>query len=88
MRIREGYIMKKVGDGFVVVTVGRASTEFNGVIRMNGSGAFLWQSIMDGADTREKLVSAMLTRYDGLDEAAAARDLDEFLATVSFALEE
>ncbi len=88
MRIKEGYIMKKLGSGFVAVTVGEASEEFNGAIRMNGTGAFLWQSIADGADTREKLISAMLARYEGLDEATAAQDLDEFLQAVSFALTE
>lgn len=88
MRIKEGYVMKKLGSGYVVVTVGRASTEFNGAIRLNGTGAFLWQSILDGADTREKLVRAMLAEYEGVDEATAARDLDGFLAAVAFALEE
>ena len=87
MRIKEGYIMKKLGSGFVVVTVGPASAEFNGAIRMNGTGAFLWQSILDGASTREQLVSAMLEQYDGLDEATAAQDLDAFLGSISFALE-
>ncbi len=87
MRIREGYVMKKLGIGYVVVTLGEASRDFNGAIRMNGTAAFLWQSIADGADTREKLLSAMLARYEGLDEATAAQDLDGFLETLSFALE-
>ena len=72
----------------VVVTVGEASRDFNGVISMNPSGAFLWQSILEGADSREKLVRAMLERYEDLDEATARADLDEFLQTVAFALEE
>ena len=88
MRIKEGYIIRKLGLGFVVVTIGDASNEFNGLIRLNESGAFLWQSIMDGADTKKKLVAEMLDRYDGLDEETAEKDLDEFLATVAFALEE
>lgn len=87
MRIKEGYILKKLGSGFVVVTVGPASAEFNGVIRMNGTGAFLWQSILDGASTREQLISAMLAQYEGLDEATAAQDLNAFLDRISFALE-
>ena len=86
MKIKEGYIIKKLGIGYVVVTVGEASSEFNGLIRLNESGAFLWQSIVDGTDTRQNLISAMVNRYDNLDEAAAGRDLDEFLDTVSFAL--
>ena len=88
MRIKEGYIIKKLGIGYVVVTVGEASKDFNGLIRLNPSGAFLWQSILDGADTRKKLIDAMINQYDDLDETAAGKDLDEFLNSVSFALEE
>ena len=88
MRIKEGYIIKKLGIGYVVVTVGDASRDFNGVIRFNGTGAFLWQAIADGADTKQKLLDAMLAHYEGLDESTARADLDEFLETVAFALEE
>ena len=88
MRIKEGYIIKKLGSGFVVVTVGEASREFNGVIRLNETGAFLWQSIQDGADSREKLIQAMLDRYEDLDQETAKNDLDEFLGRVAFAVEE
>ena len=88
MKIKEGYIIKKLGSGYVVVTVGDASRDFNGVISLNQSGAFLWQSIQDGLDTREKLIRAMLDRYENVDEATAAADLEEFLNVVAFALEE
>lgn len=88
MRIKEGYILKKLGIGYVVVTVGEASKDFNGLIRLNPSGAFLWQSILDGADTRQKLIDAMVNHYEALDEVTACKDLDEFLDIVSFALEE
>ena len=88
MKIKKGFIMKKLGPGYVVVTVGAASREFNGMIRLDPAGAFLWQSILDGADTREKLVAAMLARYEDLDEATARADLDEFLDAVSLGLED
>ncbi len=88
MKIRKGFIIRKIDRGHVVVTVGQASKEFNGMIRLNPAGAFLWKSIQEGADTREKLVRAMLERYEDLDEATAKADLDEFLESVSIALEE
>ena len=88
MKIKEGYIIKKLGTGFVVVTIGQASKDFNGMIRLNTAGAFLWQSILDGKDSKEKLVQAMLERYEDLDEATARTDLDEFLDSVKIALEE
>ena len=63
MKIKEGYVIKKLGTGYVVVTVGDASRDFNGVISMNPSGAFLWQRILEGDDSREKLVRAMTPTY-------------------------
>ena len=88
MKIKDWYIMKKLGAGYVVVTVGQASKDFNGLIRFNPAGAFLWDTIRQGADTREKVIDAMLARYEDLDEAGAEQDLDEFLEKVSFALED
>ena len=88
MRIKEGYVIKKLGPDYVVVTVGEASNDFNGLIRLNASGAFLWQSILDGVDSRQKLVDAMVNFYDDLEKSSAEKDLDEFLDVVSFALEE
>ena len=88
MRIKEGYIIKKLGTGYVVVTVGDASRDFNGVISLNPAGAFLWQRSQDGAGSRQELIEAMRERYDDLDESIAGRDLDEFLEIVAFALEE
>ena len=88
MRIKEGYVINKLGDGYVVVTVGDASNDFNGVIRLNAAGAFLWQSIQDGVDSRQKLLQSMAERYDDFDEMIAGKDLDEFLEKIFFALEE
>ena len=88
MKIKEGFIIKKLGIGYIVVTVGDASMDFNGLIRLNETGAFLWQSIQDGADSREKLIQAMLDRYEDLDQETAKNDLDEFLGRVAFAVEE
>ena len=88
MKIKEGYIIKKLGAGFVVVTIGQASKDFNGMIRLNPAGAFLWNSIKEGADNKDKLVKLMLERYEDLDETTARADLDEFLDSVKIAIEE
>lgn len=88
MKIKDGYVINKLGRGFVVVTIGEASEEFHGVIRLNETSAFLWNSIQNGADTREKLIRVMTETYEGLDEDTARADLEEFLDSVAFALEE
>ena len=88
MKIREGYVINKLGDEFVVVTIGEASKEFNGLIRLNGVGAFLWNKIQEGADSKEKLVQVMIESFEGLDEVTAEKDLEEFLKRIEFALDE
>ena len=87
MKIKEGYIIKKLGAGHVVVTVGEASKDFNGLIRLNSVGAFLWKCIQDGADTKEKLLRTMVESFEGLDEATAKQDLEEFMEAIAFAIE-
>ena len=88
MRIKEGYVINKLGNGYVVVTIGKASKDFNGMIRLNPAGAFLWQQIQSGTDTKEKLDKAMTAYYDDLDEETAREDLEEFLENMEFALED
>ena len=87
MKIKDGYVINKLGDGYVVVTIGNAAKDFNGLIRLNDTGAFMWKSIQDGADTKEKLVDTTLSYYDGLDKETANDDVNDFLEQIRFALE-
>ena len=87
MKVKKDYIIKRVGSGYVVVTVGEASHEFNGMIRLNEAGAFLLKNLERGI-SREDLLQEMLSRYDDLSRENAEMDLDEFLEKVAFALDE
>ena len=88
MRIKKGYVIKRLAGWYVVVTVGEVGREFNGLIRMNETGAFIWNAILNGADTKEKVLSAMMSAYEDLDEVAAREDLDFFMKTAETALED
>lgn len=66
--------------------VGEASKEFNGMIRMNETGAFYWKELEQGI-TEDGLVAKMLERFEDLDEDTARRDLAEYLETMKIALE-
>ena len=66
MRIKEGYIIRKLGIGYIVVTVGDASDDFNGLIRLNEPGAFLWQEAPAESDGHA-LVRLFETFMDSCD---------------------
>ena len=81
MKRKDGFVMRKVGERWVVVAVGEASKKFNGMVRMNDSGAFLYRQLEE-EKTREELASAMMQEYD-IDEATALKGVDKFLETVA-----
>ena len=54
---------------------------------MNPWCAFYWEMLTRGA-TPDQLVAATLDRFDGVDEAAARQDVQEFLDSVGFALDD
>ncbi|MBQ3074312.1 MAG: PqqD family protein [Ruminococcus sp.] len=77
MKIKENFMLRKVADTYVVVPVGDAVAEFNGMINLNEAGAFLWQ-LLENETTAEQVVEALLQQYD-VDEATAKRDVDKFI---------
>ena len=78
MKIKEGFILRKVSEAYVVIAVGEAAKDFNGMITLNSTGAFLWEKLSQGCETKNQLVDALLDEYDVPGEIAAA-DVDKFL---------
>ena len=83
---KKGFILRKMGNEYMVVSVGAAGKDFNGIIRMNQTGAFFWKELSAGT-TEDELVKAAITHYDGLDEETARKDVRKFLETIAMALE-
>ncbi len=80
MKIKEGFIARKVGGQFAVVATGEASRTFNGVIHLNGCGGLLFSKLEMGTD-RESMVQAVLDIYE-IDRATAETDVDAFVASL------
>lgn len=78
MKVKPGYMIREVAGYNVVVPVGDATMNFNGMINLNETGAFLWKLLEEDTD-EEKLVGALLAEYD-IAEDAARRDVGEFIA--------
>lgn len=77
MKIKEDFLLREIAGEQVVIAVGKTAKSFNGMIRLNDTGAFLWQLLEKGAK-EETLVAALLDRYD-TDKETAHRDLASFL---------
>ena len=78
MKVKNGFILRKVGKQFVVAATGEASKNFNGMIRLNDEAAFAFGQLQGGT-TEEELVTALGEKYGG-NEEEVRMDVANFLA--------
>ena len=77
MKIKSGFIVKEIAGQYVVIALGAASKIFNGIIKLNDSGKFIWDKLAVGADN-DDIVNALLEEYD-VDRTVAEADVDKFI---------
>lgn len=80
MKIKEDFILRKVADTYVVVPVNNMTLDFNGIINLNETGAFLFGILQNGAE-KEELLEKMLEEYD-VSEEKASKDIEIFIDKV------
>ena len=64
MKMKDGFLLRNVSDAYVVVAVGEAAKNFNGMITLNETGAFLWEALTEGCADKKALVDKLLAEYD------------------------
>jgi hypothetical protein len=77
MKIKSGFVLRKIEEDYIVVSVGSRVKEFNGVINLNEPSAMLWQLLETGA-TEEQLVNKLLEVYN-VEKAVAEKDVSAFI---------
>ena len=81
MKIKKGFVIRKVGGDSVVVPVGEMSKKFHCMINLNETGAFLWQFYTED-HTLDDGVNALLNEYD-VEESLARADVEQFIKTIT-----
>ena len=78
MQIKKGLILRKIADVHVVVPTGESNIDFNGIITLNDTAAFLFQQLLLET-TKAALLAKLLEEYE-VDEKKAQVDIDTFCA--------
>lgn len=81
MKIKSGFILRSIAGCKVVVSVGERVLDFNGIINLNDTGAFLWKRLEAGA-TEDELVAAILENFTEVDEPTARESVRSFTKTL------
>lgn len=73
MKIIEGFKLRPLGKFFIVVGEGLQQVDFNKVVSLNSTAAFLWKSLENKEFEVEDVKRALLDEYE-IDEETASRD--------------
>lgn len=76
MKIKEGFLLRKVAGQMVVLPTGD-ELDLNMMITLNDTGAFLWERLQAETD-EDALVAALLGEYE-VDESTARRCVRDFV---------
>jgi len=77
LKIREGFVIRKIGGEILGVATGRAAEDFHGMLVLNETAREIWKGLETGkseADILEQIVE----RYD-VEEETAKRDMKNMI---------
>ena len=77
MKIKEGFILRKVGGSNVIVPTGNETNEFNGMITTNDTGAFIFEKLQSGMNSDE-IVKTITEEFE-IDSETATKDVEKFI---------
>ena len=77
MKLKNNFVLRRVAGAYMVLPLGQATVSFKGMLKLNESGALLWNALKNGADL-DGLVRALTAEY-AVSEDQAKEDVKEFL---------
>jgi len=80
MIIKEGFVLREICGCKVVSPEGLDLINFNKLIKLNDSAAFLWSSV-ESMDFTADTLAGLLVREYGIDMELALRDSNNLLAS-------
>ena len=75
MRLKEGFRLRPLGNEFILLAEGTAQVNFNKMISLNSSAAFLWKNVVGKEFTAGDLCDLLLGEYD-VDSETASKDAE------------
>lgn len=79
MHIIPGFKLRPLGDEFILVGEGVEQVNFNKMITMNDTAAYLWQQVSDGSEFDAARLAQMLCSEYEVSESQALQDAGKTL---------
>ena len=82
MKIKSTFILRKIAGVSVVVPVGDATKDLDGMMKLNETGEFIFTKLQNEDLTEDELVSRLTEEYD-VDENRAREDIAQFIGKLN-----
>ena len=69
MRIKDGFVTRKIGDRIIAIPVGSNSQSFNGMITLNETGLFIWNCLTKDTNVDE-IANEIIEEYSTTKDEA------------------
>lgn len=80
MVIKKEFVLREIAGEYVLVPIGNAANEFQGLFPLSESGAKIWKMIPD-AENADFIIDKLLEEYE-IDRETLEADVNEFLDTL------
>lgn len=78
MKLKYNFVMNKVADMVVAVAVGEDVQKFDGFIKMNDTGAYIFNMLKNDV-TEDEITAAMEKEYEGVTSEELRKTVREFI---------
>lgn len=79
MKLKYNFVTNTVADRIIAVAVGDDAEKFNGFIKMNDTGAYIFNMLKNDV-TEEEIVASMQGEYEGATLDKLRNTVKEFIA--------
>ena len=80
MKIKEGFVLRQMCGENIVAGEGLQHINFNKLLSLNESAAYLWTELVGKEFTAEDMAKLLIERY-GIDEQLALTDSEKLMNT-------
>jgi len=80
MRLKKGFVLRQMCGEHIISAEGIDNFDFNKVISLNDTAAYLWEAVEDKEFDAGTLAALLLEKYD-VDPQTAAEDAGRLLKT-------
>lgn len=81
MKIKYGFSLKKENGETIVVCDKNIHRNFNSIILLSDTSAYLWELLQNENATKEQMLNGLLKKFD-ISTVLALSDIDVFIKTL------